>query len=96
MSFLVYGALITFTATVVVTESFLFAPVRAGATRVGRYLGVLVSCFLCMGVWVGWGVAYLTDPQGRWWLVGLAYQGLAYLLWISKSVLEDVRIRLQR
>ena len=39
--------------TVIVTESLLFAPLREAVRRRSRYLGELVSCFLCFGTWVG-------------------------------------------
>jgi hypothetical protein len=93
---LVYGALVTLLVTVIVTESYLFGPIRSLAHKVSRHLGVLFGCFLCLGTWVGLGVGWLIDGPLWWPLDGLAYQALAYLLWIAVKLVDDLRIWLQR
>ncbi len=45
--------------TVIVTESLLFGPLRERIARRSRYLGELVSCFLCFGTWTGLALALL-------------------------------------
>jgi hypothetical protein len=94
---LIIGALVTFIVTLVITESYLFGWLRRGSQRLNRHLGVLFSCFLCLGIWVGFAVAWvqhyhLTSILGY----GLAYQGLAYVIYTLVKLAEDARIRLQR
>jgi threonine/homoserine/homoserine lactone efflux protein len=93
---LVYGALVTMIVTIIVTESYLFGPVRSLAHRVSRHLGVLFGCFLCFGTWVGLAVGWLLPGEIHWALAGLAYQGLAYLIWTGVRLVDDLRIKLQR
>ena len=91
------GALATLIVTVIVTESYLFHPVRSLAHRASRHLGVLFGCFLCFGTWVGLGVGWLIGGPARLWFInGLAFHGLAYLIWTVVQMVNDVRIRLQR
>jgi hypothetical protein len=49
--------------TLIVTESLLFAPLREYVRARSRYLGELVSCFLCFGTWVGLGLALVARPR---------------------------------
>ena len=93
---LTYGALITMIITVIVTESYLFGPVRRLAHRASRHLGELFGCFLCFGTWVGLAVGWLIHGEPHWALAGFAYQGLAYLIWTFIGLVGDLRIKLQR
>lgn len=91
------GSLIVLAITTIITESYLFRPVRSLATRISGHLGVLLGCFLCMGTWVGVGLGLLVDGVNlRGALLGLAYQGLAYLLHVGVALADDLRVRLQR
>lgn len=91
------GALASLIVTVIVTESYIFRPVRSLAHRMHVHIGVLFSCFLCMGTWVGLGLGWLLEGPSDWWFVnGLAFHGLAYLLWTVVRLVDDLRIRLQR
>ena len=94
---LVCGALITLLVTSIITESYIFGPVRGFAHKVSVHIGVLFSCFLCMGTWVGvaTGLLLLDDWQ-QGLAYGLAFQGLAYLLHTLRSLADDARVRLQR
>lgn len=49
--------------TLIVTDSLLFAPLRSYVKTRSRYLGELVSCFLCFGTWVGFALALLARPR---------------------------------
>ena len=44
--------------TLIVTESFLFQPLRERISKVSEKLGYLFSCPMCMGVWVGACVSF--------------------------------------
>lgn len=93
---LAVGALVTFIVTTIVTESYLFGPVRRAAQAVSRHLGVLFGCFLCFGTWVGFGVAFLAGgPLERWYIDGLAFQAIAFLVHALVGLIDDIRQRLQ-
>ena len=49
--------------TIIVVESLLFKGFRAYVASRSRYLGDLVSCHLCFGTWVGFGLALLFRPH---------------------------------
>ena len=90
--------------TVIVTESLLFAPLREAVRKRSRYLGELVSCFLCFGTWVGLALALVgrgplgirrrkaqgvVGPVIAWALDGLA---IAF----TARVLNEVTGKMQR
>jgi len=60
--FLLLGA-INHQITIIVVESLLFKGFRAYVAARSRYLGELVSCHLCFGTWVGFGLALLFRPH---------------------------------
>ena len=94
---LAVGALVTFIATLIITESYLFGWLRQWSFRANKYLGTLFSCFLCLGVWIGLLVASVFhDSLTSILLAGLSYQGLAYIIYVIVKLAEDARIRLQR
>lgn len=49
--------------TLIVTDSLLFEPLRAYVKTRSRYLGELVSCFLCFGTWVGFALSLVARPR---------------------------------
>jgi hypothetical protein len=49
--------------TFIVVESWLFAGLRERSARVNEHLGKLVSCHLCFGTWVAFGLAALFRPR---------------------------------
>lgn len=49
--------------TRIVTDSLLFAPLRAYVAERSRHLGELVSCFLCFGTWVGLVLSLVARPR---------------------------------
>ena len=79
-------------ATLVVVEGTIFQPFRRGP----KLWVDLVTCPLCLGVWVGWGMwlAYLGRlPEGRlewFWALGfgLATGVAAYLVRLVMDVLD--------
>lgn len=93
---LIYGSLASLVVTVIVTESYLFGPLRAFAHQINRHLGVLFICYLCFGTWVGIVLGFLIDGPYHPVINGLAYHGLAYLLHAALELVGDVRIKLQR
>lgn len=93
---LVYGTLVVYVATLIVTESYLFRPARELAHRISPHLGVLFSCNMCFGTWVGLAIGWLLPGPFQWWVDGLAFQGLAFIVWSLTGLVSDIRIRLQR
>lgn len=94
---LLIGAMVVFVVTTIVVDSYLFGPVRRLAHRASPHLGVLFGCFLCMGTWVGWLLAWwLGGPTGVWFADGLAFHGLALLAHHATKLVEDLRVYLQR
>lgn len=93
---LVYGALVVFLVTIIVTESYLFRPVRHLAHQISPHLGVLFSCNLCFGTWVGLAVGWFLAGPMPWWADGLAFQGLAHIVWMLSGLVDDIRTHLQR
>lgn len=59
--------------TWIVTESELFEPLRVWASQMNDTLGSLLSCPLCAGTWIGFGIAGATV-----WRVG--YSGVDAVL----------------
>lgn len=86
MTSLVVWALVVDGASLIVTQSSLFEPLRAKAGD--GYLGKLLACSLCFGFWVGVGLALLgLGPPGlpeswppllRAWAAGAAASTVAY------------------
>lgn len=93
---LIFGTLAAFIVTTIVTESYLFGPVRSVAHRANPHAGILFSCFLCFGTWVGIGLGFVIDGPFHPVLNGLAYHGLSYIIHQIVALIDDVRIRLQR
>ena len=50
-------------ATFIVVESWLFAGLRESLRRRSTHLGKLVSCHLCTGMWIAFGLAALFRPR---------------------------------
>jgi len=48
--------------TFIVVESWLFAGLRERSAKLNEHLGKLVSCHLCFGTWVAFGLAALFRP----------------------------------
>jgi hypothetical protein len=93
---LLWGALAVLVVTMIVTESFLFAPVRDVAHRVHPKVGYLSGCFLCFGTWVGVGVGFLVEGPAHPVVNGLAFHGLAVVVHELVGLVRDVRTRVQR
>jgi hypothetical protein len=58
--------------TAIVTESKIFAPVRAWASRRWAWLGSLLGCAMCFGWWCGAGLSVLgwspaAGAGPAWW-----------------------------
>ena len=64
MSKLFINVIVSASATLIITSSFLFEGVRSRAEKLSENLGYLFGCPMCMGVWVGAFVAlaYGNDP----------------------------------
>ena len=77
----VYLGLVNWLATIIITSSSLFAPVRAAAAELHPRLGELLSCPLCAGVWVGFYQALIVGGPlpGTFWN-GLLYKAIAELV----------------
>lgn len=79
--------LVCWLVTAIIVESELLRPLRAACGRWPR-LSYLVGCNLCVGTWVGLGLAGLTPyrplaataPLLSWLLAGLLYKGVAHVL----------------
>ncbi len=81
LSDVVYLGLANWLATIIITSSSLFAPLRARAAVVHPKLGELVTCPLCAGVWVGFGQGVLLGgPLENFFWNGLVYKAVAELV----------------
>lgn len=86
--------------TVIVTESLLFAPARRAVGARWRYLGKLVSCFLCFGTWVGLVMSLVARPRyvvirgPLGGTIGWAIDGLAIAF--AGRVLNELTGKMQR
>ena len=57
----------SFGATIIITGSFLFVPVRNWAAKKNKYLGKLFSCTQCMGFWTGAIIkTYMLIKEYKW------------------------------
>ena len=86
---LIFGGLINWLLTIIVTSSSLFGPIRAAGAQVHPRLGELLHCPLCAGVWIGFFQAFALGgplrPGGI--LAEVLWNGLLY-----KSVAELVQV----
>lgn len=87
----IYLGLANWIATLIITSSRLFAPVRAAAAAAHPKLGELMSCPLCAGTWVGFFQALVLGGPipSRWVLDQILWNGLLY-----KAVAEFVGVML--
>lgn len=47
--------------TIIITTSKLFKPLRESLTRKSLFVGKLLGCSLCTGVWVGLGFCFVPE-----------------------------------
>lgn len=50
-------------ATLIITSSKLFQPLRELITKHSIFFGELIQCEQCTGFWVGLGFSFLTDEK---------------------------------
>lgn len=76
--------------TKIVVEAEIFNEPRDWITlHAPEKIGYLVHCYLCSGVWIGWGVALLIPgPFSNWFLNGLAYKAVAHLILTVENLME--------
>lgn len=86
-----------------VSESYLFAGLRAAIAQRSSWWGYLVSCGYCIGHWVALALVLLCRPQldpGLGWLnYPLAWLIIAFisgLFWAGLGVLVALRLWLER
>ncbi len=47
--------------TLIITSSKLFKPLREFVSKRSEYFGEMLGCSMCMGVWVGFAMSYITN-----------------------------------
>jgi len=93
--------------TAIVTESTLFAPVRAWTSRRWAWLGSLLRCAICFGWWCGAGLSVLgwspaAEAGPAWWpwwwraiMDGAASAAVTWGLSVAVGSLLEVRFSLE-
>lgn len=77
-------------ATIVVTKSYIFKPVREFMSKKSDYLGELFACPMCMSLWIG--LAFLFIPSHM--KTALHYPLIASLsTYIIYLIIERLKIR---
>lgn len=81
---------VTASVAFTISETVLFAPMRAQVKRANPWLGKLVNCGDCLGHWVAFGLAAVYRPrlfQSGWFLddflTALVMAWLARFQWIT-------------
>lgn len=49
--------------TLIITSSKLFKPLREFVSKRSEYFGEMLGCAMCMGVWVGFTMSYITNEE---------------------------------
>lgn len=93
--------------TAVVTESKLFAPLRALVARRSPFLGTLFSCAMCFGFWAGaayslLGLSPVSAAAPAWWPLwlraladGAAGAGVSWILAMLVGTVNEARFSLE-
>jgi hypothetical protein len=104
---LVAWALAVYGTTTIVTESKLFAPLRAGVSRRSAFLGTLFSCAMCFGFWVGaaysmLGLSLVAGSSPAWWPIwlraitdGAAGAGVSWILAMGVGTVNEARFSME-
>lgn len=99
MSFLLF-CLSTVGATIIVTEGAIFEPMRLAVKARSYWLGKLVSCSMCFGVWCGWAITALMlwstgeTPHAYHVLWGFASSFLSYTAMLVQNTIEAHCVRI--